>query len=399
MSVAANNVNRVHRFTAQQRRDRIGTRHLLATAASTPIDAANGVVALHATDPATVFLSIRARMADATVEAVEDALYRQRCLIRMLGMRRTMFVVPVDLAPSVQAGATGAVAVRLRRTYGKFLADGGVGDGEWLDAIGDDTVAALALRGEATAAQLSTDVPRLRSTVLLNEGKAYGGQQTVTTWVLSLLAAEGRIVRGRPRGSWTSSQWSWSPMDAWLPGGLTGLPVAEAQVDVARRWLHAFGPATVTDLRWWTGWTATEARRALTAIEPVEVDLDGEPGIALRDDLEPESEPKPWVALLPALDATAMGWTHRSFYLGDHEKPLFDATGNIGPTIWSNGRIIGGWTQRTHGEIAHRLLEDVDAEIADAVAAEAARLTTWLGPARVGVRGRRRTPLEQELVT
>jgi hypothetical protein len=233
--------------------------------------------------------------------------------------------------------------------------------------------------------------------VVLNEDKAYGGPQTVTTWVLNLLAAEGRIVRGRPRGSWTSSQWSWSPMDAWLPGGSAALPLAEAQTGLARRWLAAFGPATVADLRWWTGWTAGDARRALSAIDPVEVDLDGEPGIALGDDLDPAPRPDPWIALLPALDATSMGWQRRSFYLGDHEKPLFDTTGNIGPTIWSNGRIIGGWTQRAGGEVAHRLLEDVGREVADAVDAEVERLTAWLGTSRFGVRGRRRTPLEAEL--
>ena len=52
--------------------------------------------------------------------------------------------------------------------------------------------------------QLSAAVPRLRTPVVLAEGKPYQGAPNVTTWVLFLLAADGRIVRGRPQGSWTS---------------------------------------------------------------------------------------------------------------------------------------------------------------------------------------------------
>ena len=97
----------------------------------------------------------------------------------------------------------------------------------------------------------------------------------MTSWVLFLLAAEGRVVRGRPRGAWTSSQWCWAPAEAWLEEPLPRLEPEAARVELASRWLAAFGPATVTDLKWWTGWTLTQTRAALGAIEAVEVDLDG----------------------------------------------------------------------------------------------------------------------------
>ena len=60
------------------------------------MEAGRDVVALHATDPATVHLSAAARMREPDVAAVERALYDERSLIRMLGMRRTMFVVPTS---------------------------------------------------------------------------------------------------------------------------------------------------------------------------------------------------------------------------------------------------------------------------------------------------------------
>jgi hypothetical protein len=227
------------------------------------------------------------------------------------------------------------------------------------------------------------------------EGKAYAARQNVTTWVLFLLAADGRIVRGRPTGSWASSQWRWSPVEAWLPGGMGELPAEEARVELVRRWLSAYGPATAADLRWWTGWTAGAVKQALGALQPAEVDLDGATGLLLPEDLEPVEQPEPWVALLPALDPAPMGWSQRSWYLGEHAPALFDRSGNAGPTVWSDGRIIGGWAQRAGGEVVFRLLEDVGSETVAAVEAAAGRLSQWTGTVRVVPRFR--TPMEREL--
>ena len=69
------------------------------------------------------------------------------------------------------------------------------------------------------------------------------------------------------------------------------------------------------------------------------------------DGLESTPEPDPTAALLPALDPTPMGWVERDWFLGEHRAPLFDRTGNIGPTIFWQGRVVGGWAQRADGEI------------------------------------------------
>jgi hypothetical protein len=360
---------------------------------------ARDLVALHGTDPASVFLSIWARMRAADVGAIERALYDERLLVRMLGMRRTMFVVPVELAPIVQAACTRAIAVQERRRLIQLLEQAGIARdaASWIEEVGEATVLALAARGEATAAELARDVPCLGERILMAEGKRYQAWQSVSTRVLFLLAAEGLIIRGRPRGSWTSSQYRWAPIGSWLPGGLPEWPAEAAQVEQVRRWLAAFGPGTAADLKWWTGWTTGQVNRALAQIGPVEVDLDGMTGLLLADDLEPVRSAEPWVALLPALDPTAMGWSGRGWYLGEHGPALFDRSGNVGPTVWWNGRIVGGWAQRKDGEIAFRLLEDAGADAVAAVEAAADKLGRWLGPVRVTPRFR--TPLERQLVT
>jgi len=168
--------------------------------------------------------------------------------------------------------------------------------------------------------------------------------------------------------------------------------VAGARVELARQWLGAYGPATAADLKWWTGWTMGEARRALTALAPVEVELEGSsaPGLVLPDDLAPVAPPpaqvgEPWAALLPALDSTAMGWTERTWFLGDlrQRAPLFDRSGNVGPTVWWDGQVVGGWAQRKDGEIALGLLRDIGADAVAAIADAAERLRRSIGEVRV----------------
>jgi Winged helix DNA-binding domain len=389
----------VRRLGDDERRARLGVRHLLAGAgAAGPVEAARAVVALHATDPATVHLSAAARMAAPDVAAVERALYDDRSLIRMLGMRRTMFVVPDGLAPAVQASCTDAIAARERvRLVTRLQAAGVAADaGAWLAEVEEATLAALRARGEAAAAELSADEPRLRTSVLMAAGKPYEARQNVSTWVLGQLSMDGRVVRGRPRGSWISSQYRWSPVERWLPGGMPAVDAGEASADLVRRYLAAFGPAPLADVRWWTGWTLRQARAALARLDTAEVGLGGgATGLVLADDLAPAAAPDPWVALLPALDPTPMGWSERAWFLGEHGPALFDRSGNIGPTVWADGRIVGGWALRADGEVAVRLLEDVGADAGAAIEAAAARLRAWVGEVRFTPRFR--TPLEREL--
>jgi hypothetical protein len=127
-------------------------------------------------------------------------------------------------------------------------------------------------------------------------------------------------------------------------------------------------------VQWWTGWTLGATRAAIAELDTVEVDLDGEPGLVLAEDEAPVAKPKPWVALLPGLDPTQMGWKGRAWYLGPHKTRVFDTAGNVGPTVWMDGRIVGGWAQRKDGSIVTKLLEEVPAARAKHVDRAAAAL-------------------------
>ncbi|MFE2548745.1 winged helix DNA-binding domain-containing protein [Streptomyces sp. NPDC059355] len=382
--------------TTAERRHRLGRRHRLAPSAhvSTVAEAADAVVALHATDAATLFLSARARLAEGGPEVVEQALYEDVSLVRLLSMRRTLFAVSGELAPYVDSSTARGIAVKERRTLLKHLDEDGQGlDAEWLAGAETAALDVLDAQGPCTGSQLSAAVPALRRKITVGRGKKYEAETGVATRVIRLLAADGRIRRDRPRGSWTSSQFRWVHTETW-----PAVPAAEARAEIARRWLRAYGPATEADLKWWTGWTLTDVRKALALVGPDQVRLE-DATIALvgPGDTVPEPAPEPWAALLPGLDPSAMGWADRGFHLDPAHRPaLFDYAGNIGPTVWWNGEIVGGWAQRADGEIVWRLLGDRGRAAEDAVAAEAARLAGWVGEARITPRFR--TPLERELV-
>jgi hypothetical protein len=385
-----------------ERRARLATRHHLAPAARgrSPIEPARDLIGYHATDPASVYLQALARTAQCDVATVSDALYEERALVRMLGMRRTMFVVPVELVPLIQAAATNGIAARELTVARRLVELAGVTDdpAAWLSDVAERTVGALERRGEAVATELTKDVPELAVQVPVNEGKAYAGTIGISTRVLFMLSTSGRIVRARPRGTWISSQYRWTPAERWIPGGIAALPEEQARADLVRRWLAAFGPGTTDDLRWWTGWTLGATRKALAAVGAVEVALDdGTAALALPDDLGTTAAPAPWAALLPALDATVMGWKGRGWYLGEHAPRLFDRNGNAGPTVWWDGRVVGGWGQRPNAEVVIRLFDDVGREAAAAIDAEADRVARFVDGQRVTPRFR--TPLEAELAS
>src|SRR5215217_6225320 len=151
--------------TAERRR-RLAMRHHLApdARAASLEEVACDLVGIHATDPASVYLGILARLRSLTLHDVAEALYEQRSVLKVLAMRRTMFVESRELVPIVQAAVTDTLAKK---------------------------------------------VPGLRVQITFGEGKKWAGRVGVSTRMLFLLATEGRIVRGRPRGTWLSCMYAW----------------------------------------------------------------------------------------------------------------------------------------------------------------------------------------------
>jgi len=377
---------RRHHLTAQQRAADVGT-------------VAGSLIGLHATDPASVYLSAWARIEGVTHADIDRALYDDRTVVKHLAMRRTVWGVARELMPIVQSAASDAVAATQRGKLARDVVRSGLADdGErWVARAEAATVAALAELGPSFGRDLTKRVPALQTKVNYVAGDKVLPVGAVTR-VMTVLSASGQVTRARPGGAWHDRQPRWVLMRDWCPDAAAAPPLkpAEARAELTRVWLRSFGPATHDDLKWWTGWTVTQTKTAVRDVGAIELPIgDAKLGLVLSDDLEPVEPVDPWVALLPSLDPTTMGWKDREWYLGPHRDQLFDSYGNAGPTVWSDGRVVGGWGQRPDGQVVVKLLEDVGTDKAAEIDAEAARLTDWL--AGVCVRPSFPTPLQRAL--
>lgn len=375
-------------FSVDERRARLARRHFLSRPAGSVVEAAGRVLGLHTTDPATPYLTLWARVPGFTVGDLDAAVYRDRVLVKHLAMRRTLWTVPAEDLPLVQSAASDRVADTERR---RLIADaekaGVTADGaSWLSRAAAAVLRHLTEHGPTSTRDLRLALPELAGSHDGAPGKSWGGETPLAPRILTVLGVQGDIVRGPNDGRWTVSRHRWTTMADWLPGAPAPAPPEQARTDLMRRWLRAFGPATVTDVKWWFGQTLTWARQALRDVDAVEVDLDGAPGYVLPDDVDPEPDAGPWCALLPGLDVTTMGWYERDWYLGGHRGEVFDRNGNAGPTAWVDGRVVGAWRQDDAGRIEMVLLEDVGSRARRALATRAEELTGWLDGVRISPR-------------
>jgi len=371
-----------------QRRARIAQRHAVAPSArvADPVAATRAMTVLHATEPATVHLSLHARVDGLTVADVDRALYEDRSLVKQLAMRRTLFVFPRDLLPAAWGSASARVAAQLRPRLAKEVETGGIAaDGAaWVDTACAAVLAHLADGRELSAQAIREQLPELAGRIDLAVGKAYGVTVDIAPRILTQLGVEGLLVRGRNGGHWRVSRPQWTLMEGWLGEPVVPAKADEGWAELVRGWLATFGPGTEGDIVWWLGATKAVVRAALAAVEAVEVTLDGGgTGWVLPDDEEDVPPPGPWAALLPVLDPTVMGWKERGFFLGPHGPHVFDRNGNGGTTAWWDGRVVGCWVQDAAGVVRVDLLEQVSAAGRAALDAEAERLTAWLDGVRV----------------
>ncbi|CAM3877548.1 winged helix DNA-binding domain-containing protein [Tsukamurella ocularis] len=371
-----------------ERRARVARRHALAPPYRTHsvLDAVRAVGVLHATEPATPYLSVHARMHDFARDAYERQLWEERSLVKQLAMRRTMFVFPRELYGAALSGPSDRVAAQEHAKIAKDAVRGGIADdgGSWLAQARFAVLDALRGR-ELSAVRLREQLPELDGKVMMSEGKKYGGEMHLAPRVLTWLGAAGELVRAHNESHWRVNRNLWARADEWLAAPAARTAPGEAYAVLVREYLRAFGPATETDVVWWFGATKTTIRAALAEIGAVQVRLEREAtGWVLPDDVDPVAPVEPWAALLPALDPTPMGWKERAFYLDPaFATAIYDAAGNAGTTAWWDGRIIGAYRQEDDGTVVLVLPPGTPRAARKALGTEAARLQEWLAGERV----------------
>ena len=324
-------------------------------------------------------------MRELTVDDVERALYEERSLVKPMAMRRTLFVVTRDLLPAVAGCAGRRVAEVERRRLAKEAAELEAAAGARLDRGGIDDSRGVPDRAGAVGPGAARRTAQPRGDV------HRGARDEVVGGGADHLAAPDDphrrrdVVRAHNASHWRISRPLWTSMASWLGEELTPTEPEAGYAEVVRHWLWTFGPgdggrsrvvARVDEDRRPHG--AGRRRRSRGRCS-----TDGSTGWVLPDDtadLEAPPETEPWVALLPTLDPTTMGWRERAFYLDPAHTPfLFDSAGNGGTTVWVDGRIVGCWVQDDAERVRLVLIEEISPDARRRLDAEAARLDEFLG--------------------
>jgi len=378
-------VSLVNRYLAHKQ-------HLLpASCLADVVQIARDVAALHATDAVGPYLSLWTRTRNFQRQTLEDALYSRRELSRVHCMRTTLHVVPsADVPYFFQAYAERRIQVE--RDGAALLVLAGLchenDAGKRLKKLHHQVMSVLTRKGSCTVRKISQAVPDLEAKIRHSVGKPYEGEFSVGSRLIPDMCTLGLLVRTRPSGTWRSNLYEYAAFSNWLPDvALNSVSPRQARVWLVQRYLSAFGPATLDDVLWWTGFSKGQAKEALKTLGSTVVEMSIESFdnyLLLADDVQrlhdlalPDVHS---VFFLPGLDPYIMGYhDRRRFLTPEHHAKIFDRAGNAMPTVWASGRVVGAWGQRKDGSVIYGLFEPVDKKDKALLASEARRLESFLG--------------------
>ena len=317
---------------AQVHAFRLQRHHLVARAPKKDlVKVAGEVGGLQAQVMSAAELQLGVRV-DCRVEDVRAALWTDKNLVKTWLMRGTLHLVPAaDLA--VYTAAMGRMQIRSINAWLKFL---NLTESEFaglIGAIGDVLGDRPMTRDEVIRAIARGRPERVLAAVR----SGWGG-------VLKPVARRGLLCFGPSRGQSVT----FVRPDQWL-GSWREVDPDNALVEVARRYLRAYGPATKHDFaRWWGSWAGVgNAAWKRLAGELVPVTVEGERADLLAADLDriATAVGGPSVALLPGFDPYLMGHASRGHLVdASHVSKVSRTAGWISPVVLASGRVVATWS-------------------------------------------------------
>lgn len=276
-------------------------------------------------------IALANRVAGFRAADLERLIFTERRLIKTWGQRGTLHLYATGDWPLIYAAQSDL------RTYWERVAHQRGDDLTEHDRLVDQ-VAELLRANES----LGRSDLRASGLPLTDEHlSGWGG-------IFAVLVRRGLACHAAPRNGEArmAHRERWLPELAWHP------PTPEAaNVELARRYLAAYGPATLSDLAYWRGRTQAEAKRWVAAlgaaVTPVLVD--GRPMLALAEQLEALGRPAPaaadWpVLLLGRFEPLLLGHKQKADLIdAAHYNQVWRPAGHIEATLLVRGRIAGSW--------------------------------------------------------
>lgn len=343
---------------------------------------AEALAGLPASPRLTPFLAARIRLADFS----PDQILHNNQLVCSPLLRSTPYFVPAERFAVWYA----ATARQRNQALNAEFRLWGLDTNAEVEQLGAQILAQLDDR-PVTEAEISERVSPVKELTQTSRG---GRISTTTNVVLALhwLVATAQVAQDYA-ADWRREQPVYRPFSVQYPDlDLSDLPAeAEAQKQVVRAYLAAFGPATEADISFWTGFGKSETARAIGALNrETELTLvPGIPGMLLMLKSQAEAlaattahPPQPVVNILPADDPYLTA--HRASrirYFADHslQRQVFSGSGTSKPVVLINGQVAGVWQWMETEGVSWQPLDYMDSALTTAVEAELARLANFMG--------------------
>ncbi len=339
-------------------------RQLLLGRARLPVvPAVEQVLGLNAQDPNPPYLALWSRIEPFALRDLTEAI-ENRSLVRSTLMRATQHLMSVPDFRLVRPALAPLLRRVQRNGFGRRTA------GVDLEAL---VAQARALLADGRV------LPRPELGRLLARSRP-GADANALGWTVQYLHP---LVHPAPSGTWNSrgatplASADWTGVPA---GGTTAADVRR----LVRRYLAAFGPATVADARAWSG--IGGLREIFERLRPelrVDADESGRELFDLPDAPRPEADTPVPVRFLPEFDAVVLAHADRTRTMTEPVRRRVCDGAAVAATVLVDGTVAATWvTSRTESAVtlAVHPLRRLSAAESDAVETEAARLLTFLHP-------------------
>jgi hypothetical protein len=335
---------------------RLRRHHLLDRSAKDLVTICRDVCGVQAQIMSAAQLQLWARNHAITPAMVNDALWKTRSLVKTSLMRQTLHLVPTEDFPlyiaanrSTRVNSTFSIMARFKITRDEA------------DALSELILDALKAGPAPRAAITAAVRPRVSKRVRAWMDKVFS--------IVRLPVFEGRVCYGPGEGNETTL----IRTEQWLP--VQG-PVEEvqAQAELLRRYLRAYGPATLKDFAHWSLISMAEVKALRPLVDAEVVEYDGV--LVLREDvkaLQSASSSQSSVHLLPYFDVYLLAHSFKDHFLdAQFYKRVYRNQGWISPVVLIDGQIAGVWNYKlSQGkidievELFTRLARNVRAQIKD----------------------------------
>jgi uncharacterized protein YcaQ len=328
-------------------RIRLRRHHLLSDPPVDAVSICRNVCGVQAQVMTAAYLQLWTRNHSITRAEIDDALWKKRTLVKTWLMRQTLHLVPTDEFPLYIAALKSCRVNDALRVMARF----GISreEGEALTPVIMDVLSAGPLTRSGVA-----------------DGIRPKASERVRAWMemcfshVRIPVAEGLVCYGRGE----NNDVTFARVDQWLPRPKRKtISPTEAQCALLRKYLRAYGPATLSDFAHWSGIPMREVKalRPLPGSDVSETSESGKTRLLLRDDeavLRQTSKAKIPIRLLPNFDVYLLAHREKAHLLGaQHYKRVYRNQGWISPVVLINGEIAGVWSHRLQNQRLHVSVE------------------------------------------